>query len=458
MASPQQNQGQYAQENSESMFLFLAIGGIAAVVLLWFFVGRYVYTWERIALYGVLSLWGTIPTDWPVLGYLTKKFLFFRHTHPTELEFVADVVKDSLWVNGAITVLLVVLVLKRVIYIGNHHPFNVHGRTLNVYDYMIQQMPLYPHLKVMLNLRLLARPLNDGLFRMADSAKRFAMRNKLVLLAENQGEPVLDEQKARRVFDMQLKTMLPLPTDDHVADARECIKRLTNDEKAVLAAIVCRLAACDSSINDDDFNAALKRSEQLVRQYWIGYHSYKPALPTPAHHKANPDMPLVPPPPPVDTTGCDEVLMKYLVAPRVRESMVAHAYVRTFIYDALQACRKVGKFTPANFRWLRMTDRALWLAISSAGRSTPFWEAAGLHAHYLWERKAKMPTEKPQTGEAVVALDYEFANIVAFSKAQKVELWDDQGGMRRDHPILAAKITKQAAKAKGAAARGQSAR
>ncbi|SFF31615.1 secretion/conjugation apparatus DotM-related subunit [Paracidovorax wautersii] len=455
MASPQQNQGQYAQENSESMFVFLAIGGIAAVLLLWFFVGRYVYTWERIALYGALSLWGTFPTDWPVLGYLTKKFLFFKHTHPTELEFVGDVVKDSLLVNGTIIVLLFILVVKRVIYVGSHHPFNVHGRTLNVYDYMFQQMPLYPHLKVMWNLRLLARPLDDGLFRMADSAKRFAMRNKLVLLAEKYGEPVLDEQKARRVFDAQLKTLLPLPTEDHSADARECIKRLTNDEKAVLAAIVCRLAACDSSINDDEFNAALKRSEQLVKQYWIGYHSYKPALPTPAHHQANPDMPLVPPPPPVDTTGCDEVLLKYLAAPRVRESMVSHAYVRTFIYDALQACRKVGKFTPANFRWLRMTDRALWLVVSSAGRSTPFWEAAGLHAHYLWERKAKMATEKPQTGEAVVALDYEFANIVAFSREQKIELWDGQGGMRRDHPDHPDRLAKPSAKSKSAAVRGQ---
>jgi len=424
--------GQYTQENQESMFIALTIGAIAVTLFLWYFAGRYVYTWERIALYGALSLWGTWPTDWPVLGFLTRKFLFFWHTHPTELEFVQDVVKDSLLVNAAWLVLIIFLVIKRVIYIGNHHPFNIHGRTMNVYDYMFQQMPLYPHLRIMWKLRLLARPLDEGLFRMADSAKRFAMRNRLVLLAEEQGEPVFDELKARRVFDAQLKTMLPLPTDDPVKDARACISRLSNDEKAVLAAVVCRLAVCDSKVSDAEFKTGLDLSMELVKQYWEGYDSYHPALPTDAQHKANPDMPLVPPPPPVDTSGCDEVLMKYLVYPRVRESMLGHAYVRTFLYDALQACRKVGKFTPANFRWLRMTDRALWLVVNSAGRSTPFWESAGLHAHYLWERKARMPTERPQTGEAVKALYEEFSEIVAFSKAQKLELWDMQGGARPD--------------------------
>ncbi len=90
----------------------------------------------------------------------------------------------------------------------------------------------------------------------------------------------------------------------------------------VLAAIVCRLAVCDSNVSDAEFDAGLKKSQQLITQFWEGYDSYNPALPTDEQHKANPDMPLVPPPPPVDTTSCDEALMKYLVYPRVRESMV----------------------------------------------------------------------------------------------------------------------------------------
>lgn len=423
------DKGQFAQENEESFYLMFIIVVPILFGLMWYFFGRYVYAWERIALYGALSLWGTFPTDWLVLGWFTRKFLYFRHTHPSEIEFFADAVPDSLIVNGMLIVVIIALVLKRVIYIGRHHPFSTFGRTMNLYDYVFQQMPLYPHLRVMWKLRLLARPLDDGLFRMGDSAKRFAIRNKLVKLPQLDGEPVLDEKLARRLFESQLKTMLPMPTDDPQADARACIAKLSNDEKAVLAAVVCRLAVCDANVSDKEFDAALAKSNALVTQYWESYDSYNPQLPTDEHHKKNPDMPLVPPPPPVNTAGCDEVLMKYLVYPKVRESMLGHAYVRTFLYDALQACRKVGKFTPARFRWMRMTDRSLWLVLSSAGRSAPFWEAAGLHAHYLAERKAKRPSEKPQTAEAVAALQFEFTELVAFSRVQREEIWEQQGGV-----------------------------
>lgn len=421
--------GQYAQQNEESFYMMFIVAVPILLGLLWWFFGRYVYAWERIALYGLLSLGGYIPTDWFILGWFTRKFLYFWHTPATEIEFIADVVPDSLIVNGLLLVVMMSLVFKRVLYIGNNHPFEVFGRSMNLYDYVFQQMPLYPHLRVMWKLRLLARPLHDGLFRMGDPAKRLAIRNKLVKLAQIDGEPVLDERLAARLFDSQLKTMLPLPTDDPVRDARACIARLSTDEKAVLSAIACRLAVCDENVSDAEFDAALAKSNALVNQFWCSYDSYNPALPTEAHHKANPDMPLVPPPPPVDIRGCDEVLMKYLVYPKVRESMVAHAYVRTFIYDALQACRKVGKFTPARFRWLRMTDRSLWLVLSSAGRSAPFWEAAGLHAHYLAERKAKRPVEKPQTAEAVSALKFEFAELVAFNAKERATLWELQGGV-----------------------------
>lgn len=423
------DRGQYAQQNEESFYMMFLIVVPILFGLLWWFFGRYVYAWERIALYGALSLWGTFPTDWVILGWFTRKFLYFRHTSPEEIEFFSTAVPDSLIVNGFMLIVIMGLVVKKVIYIGQHHPFSAFGRSMNLYDYVFQQMPLYPHLRVMWKLRLLARPLDDGLFRMGDSAKRFAIRNRLVKLPLIDGEPVLDERLTSRLFDSQLKTMLPMPTDDPVHDAKMCIAKLSNDEKAVLAAVVCRLAVCDANVTDKEFDAALARSNDLVTQFWKGYDSYNPALPTEAHHKANPDMPLVPPPPPVDTRGCDEVLMKYLVYPKVRQSMIAHAYVRTFIYDAIQACRKVGKFTPARFRWMRMTDRSLWLVLSSAGRSAPFWEAAGLHAHYLAERKAKGPSEKPQTAEAVAALQFEFTELVAFTKEQRAEIWAMQGGV-----------------------------
>jgi hypothetical protein len=427
MASDGQT-GQHTQQNDEYAFLVALIAAPILIICLWHFFGRYVYSWERVILYGILSLWGTFPVDWPVLGWLTRHFLFFRYTPAKEIEFAADAVPDSLIVNSIVLTVMLFVIVKRVLYITTYHPFNIFGRTINLYDYVEQQMPLYPHLRVMWRLRLLGRPLHEGLFRMGDSAKEFAIRNGLVKLPALTADPVLDEKKTKRVCEKHLGMMLPMPTKDPLVDAKRCIARLDNNEKALLAAIVPRLAVCDAKVTDQEFEAALAKSSALVTQYWVGFDDYRPALPTQEAHERNPDMPLEPPPPEVDTSGCDAVLLKYLVFPRVRESMLAHAYVRTFIYDALQACRRVGKFSPTRFRWLRMKDRALWLLIDSAGRNTPYWEVAGAHGHYLWERKAVSATEKPHVEEVVSALREEL-DAMLFSKDQKDRIWAQQGAV-----------------------------
>lgn len=430
--------GQYAQQNDEQAFLVALVGLPIVLILLWHFVGRYVYVWDRIVLYGVLSAWGSFPTDWPVLGWLTRQFLFFRYTPAREIEFVDHAVRDALVVNGVILTGMLFLIIKRVLYITTFHPFAIFGRTMNLYDYVAQQMPLYPHLRVMWRLRLLGRPLHEGLFRMGDSSKEFAIRNDLVRLPFPQADPVLDEKKAKRVFEKHLGMMLPMPSGDPLIDAQRCIARLDNNEKAMLAAIAPRLAVCDSKVSDKEFEIALAKSNALVIQYWVGFDPYSPELPSAEAHDRNPDMPLVPPPPPVDTKGCDEVLLKYLVFPRVRESMLAHAYVRLFIYDALQACRRVGKFSPTRFRWLRMKDRQLWLLVDSAGRNTPFWEVSGAHGHYLWERKAKQATEKPHVEEVVTALREELDNML-FTKDQKERIWMMQGAL----PVIVAPVGRR---------------
>ncbi len=422
------DQGQFGQQNDEQFFLVALVAVPVVMILMWHFFGRYVYAWERVALYGALSAWGSFPTDWPVLGWFTRQFLFFRYTPAKEIEFAGNVVPDSLVVNGVILMVMVVVLIRRVLFITTFHPFIIFGRSMNLYDYVEQQMPLYPHLRVMWRLRLLGRPLHEGLFRMGDSAKEFAIRNDLVRLPTLGGDPVLDEKKSKRVFERHLGMMLPMPTDDPVADARRCIARLDNNEKALLAAIVPRLAVCDPKVPDADFRVALEQSTKLVTQFWLGFDAYVPALPSEGAHNLNPDMPLVPPPPAVDTRGCDEILHKYLAYPRVRECMLSHAYVRTFLYDALQACRRVGKFSPTRFRWLRMKDRQLWLLVSSAGRNTPFWEVAGSHGHYLWERKAKQPTEKPHVEEAVTALRDELDGML-FTVDQKERVWASQGAV-----------------------------
>src|ERR1035437_916921 len=178
-----ENQGAHARANEEASFLIAIILVPLLLFVLWNFIGRYVYAWERVVLYGVFSLWGVIPTDWPVLGWFTRQFFFFRYTSPKNIEFAADAVHDSLVINGVISLVVLYLVAKRTLYISKFHPFNRFGRTMNLYDYIEQQKPMYPHLRVMWKLFLLGRPLREGLFRLGDSAKEYSIRNDLVRLA-----------------------------------------------------------------------------------------------------------------------------------------------------------------------------------------------------------------------------------------------------------------------------------
>lgn len=413
--------GEYSQNNAESMFLAFAIAIPVVMVLGWMFFGKYVYAYERLAIYWVLSFGGMVPTDFPVWGWVTRQYLFFRYTKAKDIGFTEDAVPDSLIVNMVLIVPIAIFAFRNFMHASSRHPFSRYGRQMNLYDYMYDQFPLYPHLRTMWKLRLLGRPLDKGLFRKPDSVKDLCVFNDLVALPSEDGEPVVNEVKAAALFRSHLGALMPKPTDDEEHDAQKLIELLTPNQKAVIAAIVPRLAACDEDATDEIYDDGIKTSEKLTKQFWETFDDWRPNLPD--SKEDNPDDPLNPPPPVVNTSGCDEVLMKFLQQPIVRKSMTSHAYINTFIYDAFQACRRVGKFPSCDLRWIMMTDRTFWLTLSSAGRREPFWECAGIHAHYLYERKLGAPCERPQVAEAVYALVDELDNRMKFSQREKTALW-----------------------------------
>lgn len=439
--------GEFQQSNEESMFIAFAIIIPVLLFLGWLFFGKYVYAYERLAVYWVLSFGGLIPTDFPVWGWVTRQYLFFRYTKPGDIDYVDNALADSLIVNGVLFIPMSIYVMRKYLFIDENHPFVKYGRQMNLYDYMYDQFPLYPHLRTFWKLRLLGRPLDKGLFRKPDSAKDLSIFNGMVALPYPAGEPVIDEAKATELFRGQLGRLMPHPTGDPHLDARNLIAVLNNNEIAILAAIVPRLAACDEDASQETYEQGIATSQKLVNQFWESFDSWKPQMPQPDD---DPDNPLNPPPPPVNTSGCVEVLEKYLPLPIVRASMLKHAYVRTFIYDAIQACRRVGKFPPCELRWVMMFDRVFWLMLSSAGRREPFWECAGIHAHYLYERKLKKPCEFPQVSEAVFALIDELDNRTAFSAREKQMIWEKQDSSQtaQAKQMAEAKVREAAKKAK----------
>ncbi len=83
-----------------------------------------------------------------------------------------------------------------------------------------------------------------------------------------------------------------------------------------------------------------------------------------------------------------------------------HAYVAPAMMRLLANAReRGGVLAPAQFLWLRGTQRALWYPLNNLGRQSFHCEAAGAVAHYQAERAAGTPLLSPKVATAVASLN-----------------------------------------------------
>ena len=87
---------------------------------------------------------------------------------------------------------------------------------------------------------------------------------------------------------------------------------------------------------------------------------------------------------------------------------IAHGFAwrTTAMLGTLAWARSMGGvLAPAQFLWLRGTDRNLWYALNNLGRRSFHAEGAGALAHYMTERNAKKPLPIPRIDTAIVTLN-----------------------------------------------------
>ncbi len=113
----------------------------------------------------------------------------------------------------------------------------------------------------------------------------------------------------------------------------------------------------------------------------------------------------------LDTSITDGLLRKHRHDPRVTKEVARHAYVSTVLCGVMLAAQRFGKIPPGFFIWLRPLDRALWYALHSAGRRTPFTEAAGVYSHFQAELVAGHAMETPYVKPAVEGLRRELEKV-----------------------------------------------
>lgn len=83
-----------------------------------------------------------------------------------------------------------------------------------------------------------------------------------------------------------------------------------------------------------------------------------------------------------------------------------HAYRTTAMLEMLRWARsRGGVLSPAQFLWLRGTDRNLWYALNNLGRRAFLMEGAGALAHFMAEQNAHKPLPIPRIDTAIVTLN-----------------------------------------------------
>lgn len=107
----------------------------------------------------------------------------------------------------------------------------------------------------------------------------------------------------------------------------------------------------------------------------------------------------------LDFSGVDELLNKHKNNKAVIKVTESHAFVLTVMTSMLLLARTDGVQAAADFLWLKPVDRLLWFTLDSVGRQTPFSETAGIHAHWLAERKLGRKLMVPMIDEAINALE-----------------------------------------------------
>lgn len=78
-----------------------------------------------------------------------------------------------------------------------------------------------------------------------------------------------------------------------------------------------------------------------------------------------------------------------------------------------------GLLPPAQFVWLKETDRALWYVLDSAGGNVAPAEAAGVFAHFLAERQFNMPLDIPYVHQAAKAMLIDYLDLSEASVAKR---------------------------------------
>lgn len=219
----------------------------------------------------------------------------------------------------------------------------------------------FPAINIVHGLELTKTPIGEGPWAMGMTPIEFAKHYRLIHRDDNE-KIVFDAFKARMIFTEQLGDLWP------------GVENLLPHQKAIFA-----ILATFINYKRDEAEAKMEEIARAItpRALKTGKISF-------------------------NTQG---LLAKYGKTPAVEDITKRHAYTGTVFSEMLTQARTSGIVLNSLYLWLKPVDRKLWYILNNVGRKAVFSEAAGIHAHWLAEKRLGFPIEQPMIDEAVSALD-----------------------------------------------------
>jgi intracellular multiplication protein IcmP len=219
----------------------------------------------------------------------------------------------------------------------------------------------FPAINIVQGLNLVNTPIDEGPWAMGMTPIEFAKHYKLIH-RDSSEKIIYDPFKAKMIFTEQLGT----PWNG--------IEQLKPHEKTLFA-----IFATFINFKRDEAEAKM---EEIARSI------------TPKNLKSG-----------KINFNTQALLRKYGNSKSVDAITKRHAYIRTIFMELLTHARASGIVLNSLYLWLKPIDRQLWYTLNNVGRKAVFSEAAGVHAHWLAEKRLSFPIQQPMVDEAVNALD-----------------------------------------------------
>lgn len=382
---PAQQQG--AQTDQTMNFFWLLCVIVIVFLSVWYFRPQWVVIpvfWLRIHEIELLrftaDLWNDFVQWLPFLhlphadvSELTKWANYMAQTTPKHVDFSKfELINDLVgrWMQYPIGLILISL--------GTYGYFSNNAtRFRHIYSMKSlkkTENEIWPQITPVLSLDLVKQDLDEGPWAMSRLPLDFAKDHDLLYVSENNGKKIwqVDTGKAQHVFAMQL------------GRPWQGAQNLPIHIKALLVIFLAR--------------AERKRDLAKTLMVQISRSATSGKL---------------------DFTGVEEALPQFKNSKIIPWLEKRHAYVGTLMSSLLEIGRSDGVLATAEFLWLKPVDRWLWYVLNNVGRRTAFSEIAGVHSHWLAEKKIGRALRVPVVKEAAKALALYMDDLLFVDEGEK---------------------------------------